>query len=410
MAGLACAIVYGVEHRVELLLEEEHSGRSPLTSSVFELSSIYQSVVTAGWRRPEPRITVIVEIDPGADPRLKTVSLFNVCDGRAYLASLIRRLGAAQPAVIVVDKSLDRDACLHRPEGTEELRKAVREVSASIPIVVGRRTLPSATARGDEPFELEPSVRLTRENGERVAEGMINIAWDTRRMALRWCGEVNATTGLTEPPRCETLALQAARLYEPLLFRKNPQLGPLLEQGTQPFISLIRVNEFCRIRSSAVLDPSERGEQTYAGLCPSARGRPSLEYLRGKIVMVGEVSADMDQHPSVVGNVSGHLIQAMYVEALLDSRYFKPAPWLDYVVGLALFAALKFVVLMSHRAPWRAIAIIALLLGSTYAAVIVLVLLLGFYVNPAGVGLLAVLLDASHIFIVWVWSKVGGGA
>jgi hypothetical protein len=66
VAVLACVVAYGLEHGLDALLESEAHGRSPLTRSIFEVSGLYQRIVTVGWRKLEPRFTVIVSIDPSA--------------------------------------------------------------------------------------------------------------------------------------------------------------------------------------------------------------------------------------------------------------------------------------------------------------------------------------------------------
>lgn len=70
-AVLACLVIFALEVLVESVLEsEEEPGRSPLARSIFELSGVYQRAVTVGWRKPEPRFTVIVELNvcPAAIP------------------------------------------------------------------------------------------------------------------------------------------------------------------------------------------------------------------------------------------------------------------------------------------------------------------------------------------------------
>src|SRR6266540_2582134 len=83
---VACILAYVLEHYVEALTAEgrHHPG---LTQSVFDARGVYQYLVASWPRRLVPRYTVLVEIDPDADPT--AVSLHNICEQRDFLASLI---------------------------------------------------------------------------------------------------------------------------------------------------------------------------------------------------------------------------------------------------------------------------------------------------------------------------------
>ena len=89
---LACVAIYAVESLVESRLESGPRGQSPLTRSVFELSRLYQAAVTVGSRKPQPRFTVILELNADRDAELQPVSVNMVCAQREFLASWSRRL------------------------------------------------------------------------------------------------------------------------------------------------------------------------------------------------------------------------------------------------------------------------------------------------------------------------------
>jgi len=402
-AVLACLVIFGLEVLVESLLEspEEH-GRSPVARSIFELSGLYQRAVTVGWRKPEPRFTVIVELNVDNDSGLRGLTASNVCNQRPFLAALIVRLTAARPAVIVVDKYFGRDTCERHPAGAHDLRKAVENARANgIPVVVGLKAAQGpGAARAGGGIRIEPS--LFGEGSSVVDQAIVNIDNDSRRMALRWCGVVDSD-GITQPDWCETLALKAARKYDRQIIVKYPRLKTLLQHGRHPYISFMRPEQFCRYAVLADGRLAKRGDRR----CPlDPDGTVSVEYLRGRVVVFGETGHD-DVHTSVVGPVSGVFMQANYIEALLDDRYFKSVPVLDYLFGIATFLSVTLIGVKLHGRPMLALLLITLTVTSVIGIVVGLILLGGLYVNPVGVSVLALLFDGSHIALSWVMGKTG---
>ena len=55
--------------------------------------------------------------------------------------------------------------------------------------------------------------------------------------------------------------------------------------------------------------------------------------IAGHVVIIGEINHELDDHLTIVGRMSGLLVQANYIEALLDDRLFRPMPVLDYALG-----------------------------------------------------------------------------
>lgn len=388
-AVLACLVIFALEVLVESVLEsEEEPGRSPLARSIFELSGVYQRAVTVGWRKPEPRFTVIVELNVDNDAGLRAVTVNNVCAQRLFLADLIRTLTAAGPAVIVVDKYFGRDTCVGHPAGTDALRKAVENArAAKVPIVVGLNALqgPGAAHAGGR-IHIEPS--LFGEGSSVVDQAILNIDHDSRRMALRWCGVVDSE-GLTQPDWCETLALKAARMYDRQIIVKYPRLETLLQQSRHPYISFMRPEQFCRYAVLADGRLAKRSDRR----CPvNPDGTVRVEYIRGRVVVFGETSRHIDIHTSVVGPVSG---------------VFKAVPVLDYLFGIATFLSVTLIGAKLHGRPLLAILLITLTVTSVIGIVVGLILLGGLYVNPVGVSVLALLFDGSHLALSWVLGKAG---
>ena len=258
---------------------------------------------------------------------------------------------------------------------------------------------------------IRPEPSLFDANPE-VGRGIVNIDRDTRRMALRWCGTVDPKSGSTTPDSCEALALRVARAYDRQIMVKSPRLREALAGDRHPYISFMRPEQFCRLAVKRTLefervDPPEGSVDP--SVCPSEPGA-DLTYLHGKIVLVGETSRDLDTHVSVVGSVSGLFMQANYIEALLDDRYFRPAPGLDYMFGIAMFAIVTLVPLALHAHPRWALVFVGASLVAMMGLVVGLILLGGLYVNPVGVGVLALLFDGSHVGLSWLLRKAVGEA
>src|SRR5437868_4785178 len=127
----ACALVLLLEAGFERLVESE--GSPGITQTIFNISGLYQRLVAAP-RNPVPRYTAAIEIDPETDAR--AIGLDDICGQRAMLAHLLRRIAAASPRVIVVDKYFSPKDCA---DSNRLLREAVRDVSLDIPLVIGRR-------------------------------------------------------------------------------------------------------------------------------------------------------------------------------------------------------------------------------------------------------------------------------
>jgi len=388
-AVVACALIYVGEHALESLLESEEGDPSSIARSVFQLRRVYQATLTAGWLKPGRSFTAVVELNPRRDERLRSLTLNMVCEQRGFLAKLIGRIADEQPEVIVLDKYFGPASCPRDPADTIALREAIDLATQAAPhpvrVVVGL----SVSRRSGEP---QPNPSLFDDAA--VDQGIVNIHHDVRRMALRWCGRVDPVEGLTRPAGCETLALRAARAYRPTIVRENQRgLRDLLVAGRHPYISFIPPEDFCQF--DVLGDATLRVNNEDVCKRTSDGPRTGLGYLRGRIVLVGERSST-DMHDTVVGPVSGVFVQANYIEALLDRRYFRPVPWLDYALGVVLFAVVTLLPLAWSTHPWVALLAVAGAVVVTMGLVLALLLLYGLYVNPVGVGVLALLIDGSH--------------
>jgi CHASE2 domain-containing sensor protein len=122
--------------------------------------------------------------------------------------------------------------------------------------------------------------------------------------------------------------------------------------------------------------------------------------MSGKIVLIGEINADIDSHPSVVGMMSGLDLQANYIEALLDDRYFWQPPYLDYAMGFAIMATFELILIVFSRSWLKLILLTVALFVAAAASLVLMVNLPHWYVNPSLVSALALFIRLLHVLFV----------
>jgi CHASE2 domain-containing sensor protein len=398
----ACLITLTLEYFADNAIQSGNPGDPGLAPSVFEMSAIYQRVVASGPRKPAPTFTVIVEIHPDKDP-----NLFNVCEQRLFLAQLIRAIADFLPAVIVVDKYFVTK-CGEKDDGTIQLQNAMREVGGKIPIVIGRR-INDATAA----LSLMPSPEFGPKLG--IREGIVNINRDTKRLPLGWTVSADGETKWRR-----SLALKAAEAYDPKLRQKFPFLEKVIAERKPPYISFLDREQLKRYATYSTADVFCGNQKARAGRACPAGLKEGLEYLRGRIVVIGEINLD-DSHFSVLGHVPGYVLQANYIEALLDQRYFKPVGWwTNYGAGFLIFLAFHWVLIRHQHAIEAASAPLVLWLFAkaafwclvvilaTIAALYLIVMHAGWYVNPATMGIVAFLMKFSELIFGMIPRGEGG--
>jgi CHASE2 domain-containing sensor protein len=395
---VACILTYVLEHYLEALTADgqHHPG---ITQSVFNARGVYQYLVASWPRRLVPRYTVLVEIDPEADPT--AVSLHNVCEQRPFLARLITALAEHDPAIIVVDKFFMASRCKSGHAGTAALQNAIATVAGRVPIVIGMRIDdrgPPSTGQGEFAWPIVNGVSFP--DAAKLTEAVINIDVDSRRLALGWRIQRD---GQPEPEWRSALALQAAQVYDSKLLTKYPALQQLIANAQHPYLSVIPRAGFTSYLAGDILcaSPKVLSAGAHEG-CVGYKSRTNdLEYLRGRIAIVGEVNPDVDVHFAVIGQVPGFVLQANYIEALLDERYFKPVyHWVDYLIGFLFFVAIEAA--LHQRSALRSLGYLIAVIGVTFLLLFLTVRHLGYYVNPVTVS--ALVLGVK--LVVWLFQRI----
>lgn len=399
---LACLVVWGAELLLDHLVENEEL--PGITQSVFNATGLYQRIVAAP-RNPVARYTTVVEIDPKKEPNV--FGLHDICAQREMITRLLYTMARALPREIVLDKYYGP----HQPkpcDKDQELIQAIRDLRANhIPVIVGRRVADEPIVQGGERrYYLLPAMQFddpapclhrSKESKRPCLEGVVNISKDTRRLPLEWMlfpSREHAEKG-EQRDWHDTIALSAARAYDDKLLERYPRLERFLEIGLHPYVCFLKPGDFDPILAGQLLksdpQPGEKGNTSLPPLISR-----EMQRLSGKIIIVGEINSDLDSHASVVGRVPGLYLQANYVEALLDDRYYRPVPVLDYLLAFLILLVLELILIVFKGRYWTMSLLIVALFVVSGAIVYLLIKLHNWYVNPVSLGATAIVIKLLH--------------
>ena len=378
---LACGVAYALEHGAQHLITGGDAS-SPALRSFFGLKEFYARAVSSGPRELVPRFTAIVHIDPERDATAEGLAN-NVCQQRDYLAALLPEIDAQEPSIVVIDKYFTRSGCTQAAP-TAALRAAVEHLSLRRPVILGLLVDPRAATEAGRPVLVAP---LSFNKSPDLHEGIVNLDADARRVPLGWT--VRAPDG-TEAWH-NGIALETALTHEPKLFERAPRLKRLKDRRDNPFVSMIAEPQHTTLQAADLLCAAGSKATAFAAACAKAqRSANHPKDLRHRIVVVGETGRSLDRHETgVIGNVPGTVLQANYVEALLDARYFTPAPaWINYLTGFAFFVLLELA--LQNANPLVGMLRLAGLVAATFGLLSLTARYLGYHVDPVTVSVLLV--------------------
>lgn len=346
---------------------------------VMDAGTAYQRLLTGGGRAAYPRYTSIVEIRHGDAP--SEVLFINVCEQRLFVSRLLKEIGSAHPAVIVLDKFFSPGTCDAKPEGTQALMSVVEGLlDEGIPVVVGMEI-------SDPEYVLRPTLKFPpTQRGQTVREGAGTLHLDKRRVPLLW---PNVDDGLGKSRDVETLSLKAALARTSDLLAVSPRLGRFYRANVAPFAGFLPEKAFePHIFSAMRILCGESADMRSDWRSCNAHDPSIRDRLRGRVVLVGENVPGLDQHETVIGTIPGVRLQANYIEALLDDDVFQPLPeWVTFAYTLLLFGFVEVVIL--SQISWKYTVVITIVLGA-YVMSYLVVTMTGLYLNP-GIGIVAAL-------------------
>jgi hypothetical protein len=310
-------------------------GLGECNSATLEARMLYQRFATAGYRKPRPHFVRLVVLSKTSVPK---EVLASPCRKREFVSTVLRRVASLSPALIVLDFSYSREVCRigDDADGTTKLQDAIRDVSQHIPIVIGAdsqtehelrmnkdQDLPSLKEKGFTSRDqiLDPLKLLFDANN--VSYGLYRLDCDTRRIPIFWwvypdkAAVMNRDSRVREP----TLAYSAASQYDRDL---STALRTIISKDEHPFTSFVPESKFRPVPAMLLVCGHElRAAEDWRN-CTADFGKADVDSLKGgKIILIGE-NSEYDQHESVFDEVPGYILQANYIEALLDDRYFRP--------------------------------------------------------------------------------------
>lgn len=316
----------------------------------------HQRLCLAGHRKPRAHYVRVITITAGNEYDTDAH-----CAARKFVGSLLLRLRDLGPALIVVDKFYKPSLCTDATV-TAGLQDAVNQVSSTVPVILGRSSdryedlLPDS-----QDLKLWQSLSLGQENDVEVLSessistngtssqlGLVRLACNNWEIPVRLqlYPTLNRLKALPEKEpkkkiEMDTLAFAAAKKFDIDLAKL---MRPHVEHHDSLVGAFLPIDRFHPLTASQVLCGMQATNYDPA----SCRPGPSEDLaLRGKIVLIGEYR-DKDTKESVIGKIPGFMLQANYIESLLDDRFFQQIPkWLEFVLTLLCLVLLD---IMMERA------------------------------------------------------------
>jgi len=289
-------------------------------------------------------------------------SLEESCKRRLYISKLLEVLPRFKPKAVVLDIWFDPRLCEDQSV-TATVFSALSNLSEKVPVVIGlpaynltdiQADMPAVFAQvsnrkpGLAPTELVLQP-VTRRSNERMKEGLVERNIDARKIPLSWpvYDGFDQIGRNGQPHRLDTLSIAAVRAVDPhhSILRRIGALrdngSPQASEGDHPYTGLIKENNLPIERAIDVMCSNPPDDWT--NVCTGRSERHSVDpgIFAGKIVLIGFAGLGGDLHESPIGKVPGVILQANYVESLLDGRVFKLVPfWPQILLGLLwLFSA-----------------------------------------------------------------------
>jgi hypothetical protein len=321
--------------------------------------------------KPQPPAKYVAVIIVGQDMP-KTIGQTSVscakeipvaCKRRVYLAQLLDALSDFAPKVVVLDMWFDPEAC---PDvESRDLWDELGRFSARVPVVSGLGSFNPSEILTAWPAEfadisnrqpslmstelvLKPRTHPTRAGKATTNEGVVELNSDNRKIPLSWpvYDSFATVSEPGQPRRVDSLSIVAVRAFDPKskilksVGALGPEDSPNASTQVHPYTSFLKEEDLPITRAIDVIC-SARGGDYSLSTCNSVEKRrldPQTMF-GGKIVLIGQAGVSGDVHASVVGNVPGVILQANYIESLLQNRIYKPLPkiW-QLIIGIVWLA------------------------------------------------------------------------
>jgi len=289
--------------------------------------SLYQLKMRLVPRPLEAHYTTLVSFT-----RASEGAFSGPCEIRAFLARLIPRIVEMHPAMIVSDIGFARSNCGQDAQETKDLTRELAAASQSVPIVIGRGsealdTMPEERAEelrrkgyGEDDLIAIPTIPIPGRGT--LVEGLIRINKDVKKVPLRWYVHESEDGPLVFH---DSLSLAAAKLYRSTFPDRGKRLQELGASGYHPFASFLREGDFSVTPAIRLFCNADHGAAHDWRACGAGEGdAQERRKLYGRILVLGAGDDPNDLWETGVGRLPGFMLQANYLEALLDARAYRP--------------------------------------------------------------------------------------
>jgi hypothetical protein len=302
------------------------------------------------------------------------------CKRRIYIAELLKALSSFAPKVVVLDMWFDPEAC--SVADSQALWDELDQFSTQVPVVSGLGAYNHSEIQWAWPAEfadvsnrkpglsptelvLKPRTCPIHADNASITEGVVTLNSDNRKIALGWPAyDSFVTVGEPgQPRRIDSLSIAGVRAYDPkgAILKKVDALAPdgsaKVSSELHPYTSFLREENLPITRAIDVIcsAPNDDSWRSECGKIKRLSLDPKKMFGR-KIVLVGLTGVSDDVHQSLVGNVPGVILQANYIESLLQNRIYKPLPkkW-QIVTGIGWLAVVFWVSWRFARHPLLAL-------------------------------------------------------
>jgi len=379
---------------------------------------IHVAVITVG--RDMPKVFPLIANAQAPENRGETseaakaevAPLPESCRRRLYISELLKALAKHYPKVVVLDIWLDPELCTNK-QVNDTLSSELTEFSEHAPMILGVPARGSVDLQAESPAEFTymknrtpafkpaelvvmPVTHLSRANNGRITEALIRRDSNTRRIPLGWPVYVGfpEVGSSVRPEMQDTLSVAAVRAFDPhhSVLKKidalAPDGSPQVSTAPYPYTNFLRENELPIERSIEVIclsSPDEAWKAICAGTRVFGATPGSLnsksDSLKDKIVIIGIVGLG-DLHPTVLGRVPNVILQANYIQSLLNSRVYKPLSiGADLIVEAILLVVVFTIAWRFRRNTFLALAVS--ILATIVGAFVILKFLTwaGYYTN-----------------------------
>jgi len=361
----------------------------------------HQRLCRAGHREPRTHYVSLVTLTSGREP------IEDKCQGRRFMASLLLRLRDMDPGLIAIDKWYLPGGC-NDAGATAALQQAINDVSQKVPIVVAQSsdTYHELRANNDPDLALWKKLGLPEgaqvlsesaitDDGKRSQLALARLACNNWQIPLKISvyPPLHKMDGTSQPSPTPTpkdaLALAVAKKRDPRITNK---MNEHFNNDDSLVGAFLEIKQFENFSATQILC----GRQASAYNEAQCKAAPLLGIdLRGRIVLIGQYS-NTDTHETVMGPMPGFLLQANYIESLLDDRFYRMmGKWWEVLLAIVCLVLVDITIeAKHHRGAVYSLAGLVFLWGLAHLSI----LEWGYYFTfwfPAAIGVAAKWLETS---------------